>query len=166
MVLQVWNGIEINSTDFRPTLEWRRQCPRENFPADTFAHENWGRGYKVTTYCFPKSTRSFYKLMIWYGMQKWEWQCLADEFQCESGACIPWESMCNGSDDCLIYGLESEDEQWETCDQVMPVNSLYSSFYTHYPYPLSLSIIPICYPYPLSLRTCLDANIFQLSHVL
>ena len=79
-------------------------------------------------------------------MQKWEWQCLADEFQCESGACIPWESMCNGSDDCLIYGLESEDEQWETCDQVMPVNSLYLSFYTHYPYPLSLSIIPIHYP--------------------
>ena len=55
MGLQVWNGVEINSTDFRPTLEWRGRCPRENFPVDTFAHENWGHGYKVMAICsLPK----------------------------------------------------------------------------------------------------------------
>ena len=64
LTMQVWNGVEINSTDFRPTYEWRghplrSECPRENFPADTFAHENWGRGYKVTTNCFQKNTTSF-----------------------------------------------------------------------------------------------------------
>ena len=57
--MQVWNGIEINSTDFRPTHEWRG-CPRENFAADTFAHENWGFGFEVMTYCFPKNYNKFH----------------------------------------------------------------------------------------------------------
>ena len=52
MYLQVWNGIEINSTTFGRTVEWRGgvPCLRENFPPETFAHENYGQGFNVSTH--------------------------------------------------------------------------------------------------------------------
>ena len=77
MYLQVWNGIEINSTTFGRTVEWRgggvfgnhsgvkaiiikkityalldaqlSGIPglRKNFPPETFAHENYGQGFNA-----------------------------------------------------------------------------------------------------------------------
>ena len=108
MYLQVWNGIEINSTTFGRTVEWRGgvPCLRENFPPETFAHENYGQGFNVNTHItqcilyhpgpsYPKTN-----------FQASTWHCPADEFQCNNGSCLPWEWICDGKHDCPPLELD------------------------------------------------------------